>query len=728
MPDLSSMSTDELLALHQQLTSPPPSPPGSVDLSQVPTDQLLKMHKQLSTPVAAKPEGVDVGGLANSAMRGVAQGSTLGFADELAAGAGGLKDYVAGKMGLRGDISLPDAYHSWRDVIRKADAKAEAEHPGVYTGGQIAGGVATAFAPGLAALNIGKGAGAAEILGKGALMGSVAGAGGANNVTDVPAEMVRGGLTGAVLSGGLAAAGKGLGKVVEKAGPFAAKVFGGINPETLAKYSQNADRINSVGALPEEAVKDAVDSGVSRVIGDRNALATRADDLEGILNQAYAQKQTEIAGAVTPLAKAKEMTASLQSQKTYLGSLSEQADDALERSGAVFEKKHLIEAIDKIGADQGSAIVGDEAHAALDKLRMTRERIADGLPDQIPAAQMRSVLQQLRKDVSFDQGAGEFNDTLNGMRKEFTSQISNALKKQVPEYADYMSRMEALSKNLGTMNRYFGDESKALGSLESLRKGGARAQIIQDALQNHATVNADQSLLGHLDQVNQSHALLDRIKAGEDLRPHLFPKAWNALQEAQAESQMGASVASPIERLGQNRTQAVIRNQGGKIPSIEDRRALEALSQSEGTNFPQMIDDKNVFDAFQKGNTTGARGVAMGTAMGSGLGYLVAGPTGAAAGASVGGLIGGTLDKYGPAIVKGTVDSAQALQKVLNDSQAVKQLGPYARPLLEAASKGNQTLAATNQALLSSDPIYRSMFKTDPHQQKRDAISRRLGE
>lgn len=724
MPDLSTLSTDELLALHKQALSQPAAPKESVDLSGIPTDELLKMHKAAMTPVPAKPEGIDVKGLANSAMRGAAQGATLGFADEATAGVGGLYDYIQAKLGNRGDISLSDAYHTRRDAIRRADAASEAEHPWAYTGGQVGGALATAFVPGASALNVGKGASLGEAVGKGALMGGVAGAGNAKEITDVPSEATRGAVTGGAVGGALWGAGKGLSAIGRRVGPMTAKVVGGVDEKTLGKYLEAPDRINAIGALPEDAVKDAVDAGVSRVVGDKEALASRAGDLEDALNTAYAQKQAELAGSATPLAKAKEMSAALQGEKAALGTMSQQADEVLAKSGVTFKKTDLLKAIDTIGKGAGDAI-GDEAANALQKLQTTRDRIASQLPDDIPAPRLRAALQQIRRDINFDQSSGEFNDALNGMRKEFTSQISNALKDAVPEYADTMKAMQARSQNLAKMDRYFGDETKALSSLETLRKGGAKAQLIEDALKSHAGVTGDEGLTQQLEQLRQNQDLLARMKAAEDLRPDLFPKEWNALQEAKAEAQMGADVAAPVERLSQGRTQAVIRNQGGKIPNIEDRRALEALSQAEGKNFPEMISDKNVFDAFKKGQTNGSRMTVLGGTLGGGAGYLIGGAPGAAIGGQIGATTGATLDKYGPAIVKGTVDSANALKEWLSTSEGVQRLGPYARPLLQAASEGNKTLAAVNQTLLRTDPVYRRLFDQQ-NQDQGDAISRRL--
>lgn len=670
---------------------------------------------------SAPPPGQSSTG--DALLRGAAQGSTLGFADEMTGAAGGLYDYIQGKLGNRGDISLSDAYHTRRDSARKADAKAEAEHPYATLAGQALGGIGTAVVPGLSALNVGKGAGLVEAAAKGAALGGIVGAGNAKEITDVPSGVLSGAATGAAIGGGLNRLGRGVSAAASKAGPLLAKVLGGVDSETLAKYAANADRINQAGALPEEAVKDAIDSGVGRAVGDKEALAERAAALEELMNHAYEQKQAQLAGSATPLAKAKEISASLAGEKDVLHEMSQRADQALEKSGVTFQKKDLLKAIDDVGFGAGDAI-GDETTEALSKLQTTRDRLQTQLPDEIPATRLRKALQQIRKDINFDQKSGEFNDELSKMRKVFTGQISNALKTSVPEYAEIMDSMADRSNNLSRMNRHFGDPDKALSSLEALRKGTVRSQLVEDALQNHAVITDDSALAQNLAELKNSQSILGRIQNGEDLRREFFPKQWGMLQEAKNDAQMAADVAAPVERLGQNRTQAIIRNQGGKIANIEDRRALEALSKMDGgQNYPQMIEDKNVFDAFKKGQEKSGRLTMMGGALGTAAGSLIGHPV---QGGIIGAQIGGALNVYGPAIVKGTVDSAQALRKVLNNSEAVQRLGPYAQTLLDAASKGNTALAAINQKLLASDPVYRNLFPRDPNDSKRDAIQRRL--
>ncbi len=278
MPDLSNLSTDELIAMHQQMTQgQPASAPGSVDLSHVSTDDLIKMHREMTQPVKAKPEGVDVLGIANAGMRGVAQGA-FGFADEATAGIAGLKDYVAGKMGLRGDISLPDAYHTNRDAIRNADAAAHEAHPWVYTAGNVAGGVATAFVPGANVLNVGKGAGALEAVGKGAAMGGLAGAGNAKEITDVPEEIGKGAVLGGVTGGVFHGIGKAAGAVADKLSPAkVGSVLLNAPEEALQRYIDNPAAVNAArprAELVEQEFLPRLESLKSDVI--QGSAASRA--------------------------------------------------------------------------------------------------------------------------------------------------------------------------------------------------------------------------------------------------------------------------------------------------------------------------------------------------------------------------------------------------------------------------------------------------------------------
>lgn len=81
--------------------------------------------------------------------RGATQGLSLGFADEIAGGVGSAKNAIS-------NMSLSDVVKDYirkRDEYRQDDEAAKKAHPNYFTGGEVGGGLATAFIPGA---NIGK--------------------------------------------------------------------------------------------------------------------------------------------------------------------------------------------------------------------------------------------------------------------------------------------------------------------------------------------------------------------------------------------------------------------------------------------------------------------------------------------------------------------------------------------------------------------------------------------
>lgn len=144
-----------------------------------------------------------------SALRGAAQGATLGFADELA-GAG----ETAGKT-LLGDEQIEDIvknYKKHRDESRKNFKLAEETNPKTYLAGNVGGGLATALVPGASALTG---------IGGMALAGGVAGLGTSDSdLTNPSLQNIENAAIdtgkGAALGGVIGLAGKGISKYVGK--------------------------------------------------------------------------------------------------------------------------------------------------------------------------------------------------------------------------------------------------------------------------------------------------------------------------------------------------------------------------------------------------------------------------------------------------------------------------------------------------------------------------------
>lgn len=118
-----------------------------------------------------------------SAARGAAQGVAFDFVDEISGALGAGGDVLFGDTAL-GDID--DAYVKNRDESRENFRRAQEDNPGLYTAGQVGGGLATAFVPGLGWANAAKGAPLAARLGTAALAGGLTGAGGSeSSPTDI---------------------------------------------------------------------------------------------------------------------------------------------------------------------------------------------------------------------------------------------------------------------------------------------------------------------------------------------------------------------------------------------------------------------------------------------------------------------------------------------------------------------------------------------------------------
>ena len=129
-----------------------------------------------STEVAPKWEDTDEAPVSKleSGLRGVAAGLSMGWADELSGAA------QAGIEKLKGsDLPISDLYSQERDKYRELYRKAEEANPGIYTSGEIAGGVGSSFIPGL---NVAKGAGLATMAGKAALQSGIQSLGSADKL------------------------------------------------------------------------------------------------------------------------------------------------------------------------------------------------------------------------------------------------------------------------------------------------------------------------------------------------------------------------------------------------------------------------------------------------------------------------------------------------------------------------------------------------------------------
>ncbi len=211
MPQAAKMpSTDDLIAADQ-----------AASLS---TDDLIKAHQSEIKNSRQKYTAVE------SAGRGAAQGGSLGFVDEAVGAVKAIPGAMASVMNPQKAFSLSDlvqSYKAGRDEYRKGDALAKQDNPGSYTGGEIAGSIASSALP-LGGVAKGTSLGQ-KVLGA-AKIGAAQGLGTSNS------DLTDGNLEGAVKDTlGGAATGATVQSVIS---PLAA-VIKGITPTNLAKKAAN---------------------------------------------------------------------------------------------------------------------------------------------------------------------------------------------------------------------------------------------------------------------------------------------------------------------------------------------------------------------------------------------------------------------------------------------------------------------------------------------------------
>ncbi len=539
-------------------------------------------------PITAKPEGFDVGGASDALMRGASQGFLAGFPDEAYGVVGAFANPTNSDKGFLEGFS--ERYHQSRDYARLRDAKAQEKHGGAFTAGQIGGSVATAFAPGLGALNASKGAGLIEAVGKGAMQGGLAGAGNAAEITDVPGEAGRGAAFGAATGGAFNVGGRVVGAVADKLKP--AKVGAVLlnAPEgALERYIKSPEAVNAARSRAEivsdtflprlDKLQGEVVSGsqASRAILDQEGHFVSGDKIAEILE-----------------GKAKQIV--------------DRAEGVLDDPSQVATVKWLEDTASKYRSvipddvsNELGAVVGKDAKAmAADKARM------------LSTNRVKDLIQTIDRTTEYSTGPGQFSRLDDIIKKDIRSKVDDILKSNSSAYAQQM--------------KHVAEDTMILKEVSELAKSPQGFDNLLKRTQRGATPH-----------------LMDAIKSFD-------------------------------ERTG-----------GGLLKELEDSAAKDALN----------------------GN------------LGSTVGEAIGGFPGKIVGKTIGFLGGATVDKYGPQMARGIVDSAAKLDAYMASSQGIQTLGKYGKPLLDAAAKGNQSLAATHAYLFATDQNYRKILEDN-------AVKRRM--
>lgn len=284
-----------------------------------------------------------------SLARGAAQGASLGFADEISGGVEALWEKAKGNPTEFGKL-----YEIARNESRENFKKAQEANPGTYMAGEIGGGVATAFVPGVAAA---KGAKLANVAARAAGFGGAAGAG--YSEADNVGGVLKDAATGAVLGGALAGAAPLVGKVAARAGVGAKN-----SAERLAARAVGAER-GTLKKLSQKEIQElgrqAIDEKIITPLASTDDMIARNEAIKtGSMNTrraAYEKIDKAAKSTFNPLEVATELETKVLDGKNIkhldtqelIKKLNPEIDNILSRGDGNITMKEAQELVQNLG-------------------------------------------------------------------------------------------------------------------------------------------------------------------------------------------------------------------------------------------------------------------------------------------------------------------------------------------------------------------------------------------
>jgi len=376
-----------------------------------------------------------------SALRGGAQGLTLGYADEGEAMAKAVADYVRGKKSVF-DKGVMDVYRRKREPIREKYAAAREAHPWTYGTTQFAG----AVAPAAAALAGSGGMATPAVAGRLALLA------GTEALGHTEADLTKGEF-------GRAAADTALSAAIGGAFPYAAKyarqgvTAGGRKIADLARQGM------------EKVAPKARD--VAGTTAKRTLSAFTGPSVEAI--EARLARPQAIRGAVSEAVLAqRELPAAVNALAKRVGQFEEEAWNSLRPKQKAFNVKDLTTQLTRLQNQLKlkGKLFGPEDKAAYNTLESYKADLMKFAPKVkgtgkmkgkvVPAPEkkiltegdMKGILKKLRNNTDMENlGAGkQISETTAALRK-YQHYIDQKLKAQNPKYKEIM-KGHAIHTNL----------------------------------------------------------------------------------------------------------------------------------------------------------------------------------------------------------------------------------------------------------------------------------------
>ena len=336
----------------------------------------------------------------------------------------------------------------------------------------------------------------------------------------------------------------------------------------------------------------------------------------------------------------------------------------------------------------------------------------------------KRIIQQIDADQVFVAEKGSFAPEADAVKARVRHLLDDQLKNAVPAYREKMKQVAANTELLADMSRSYGTESSVIGKLQTL--GTEKGRLVELPKLKRFQEATGIKFQNEIDEVLNARQILD-----SDVQLQNFKKSLPGYSDLEATSQRQIALANPQlkrELIGEvassgeaknvlaaewalDAAEAETKNLRGWTPSstesrlkalqqdrnnIENQKVADYIREKTGRNISEEMRNQKVRDVFNRGDTNGSRKTLAGAVIGKGIGASIGGAVGYAAGDDVGAgsgaIIGFMGDKYAGLMLKAVIDGRLKAPEAL--AQLSPKLGKFAKPLVEAAAKGNKSLAA----------------------------------
>ncbi|WAK01880.1 phage tail tip lysozyme [Methylobacter sp. YRD-M1] len=356
-------------------------------------DEAKKIIEKYNNPETSKVEAFS---------HGAANWGLGGFADE---GIGAGIALVDTLMGNNGHLSFEQKYKLARDTVRDRSDTAYDEHAGAYGTGAVVGAVGSPLN------KLGVGAAAAK---QGALLGSIYGAGNADELADVPLDALTGAGLGAVGGKAIETGGKILGAVSD-----AGKIMGkGLTNGNSALLQQAAD--HGVGLTRE----NTLGAGLGKFVGQNT------DGLPlSPINRSRQTQLSQVKNRANELADTFKPTIPSKDAYTQLGSKIDNLDPTVATAGIANLKNTASSLLPQQGSIEGLT------------LPATSQRLLKGISNLDDSSSINNLL-DMRKTINRDIGdimKTKIRDTGDAKSLNVLWQLKNSIDNDIESWAQNAS-------------------------------------------------------------------------------------------------------------------------------------------------------------------------------------------------------------------------------------------------------------------------------------------------